>query len=343
MRSSPHLLFGPCALAAALSAACAGDAALPAGVQIQEHRKWPDCPVLTAPEAKLKVIIVPAIGGRVIHYGPDDANIIFEAPGSDGKTLANTKGGFWAGGYQLDLGPETRGLPAHNSLWMGQYQWQAPAPHQVVATSEPDQATGIQLQKEFALDPTTGALTIVQRMKNVSDRDTAFCLWDRTLCKGGGFAFFPLNKKSRFAAGWSLRRKMTGDDAYNGADPSLPNVRIMDGVLVVECKDKDGKLGADSDAGWIAYVRGRQLYIKAFPCFADGVYSDGGNSAEVYWSNQVGEIEPLSPEKTLKPGEHFDFTETWLLLDLPEAAASFEAARGLVGKVAAAVAAIPKP
>jgi hypothetical protein len=111
---------------------------------------------------------------------------------------------------------------------------------------------------------------------------------------------------------------------------------VLDGVLVVECKGKDGKLGADSDAGWIGYARGKQLYLKTFPVSTDGLYSDGGNTVEVYWSNQVGEIEPLSPERTLKPGERFEFTERWALLALPEEITSFEAARALVDKAAAA-------
>ena len=325
------------AVATVCVAVLAGDAAPPEGVQFLEYKRWPGCVVLTAPDAKIKAIVVPAIGGRVIHYGPDDGNIIFEVPGSDGKTLANTKNWFWVGGYQLDLGPETRGLPAHDKLWVGQHQARTPAPYTAATVSEPDTVTGMQLDKEFRLDARTGGLTVVQRMKNASGKAATFCLWDRTLCKGGGFAFFPLNKKSRFPAGWSVRVKMKGDDAYNGATPAVPNVKSMDGVLVAECNGKEGKVGADSDAGWIAYVRGKQLFIKSFPYTADGTYSDGGNSVELYWSNQVAELEPLSPEVQLQPGAEYVFPERWLLLTLPEEAATFDAARALVDKVSAAV------
>jgi len=334
MSDSTIVLAACCAIFAVRAPSAAE--ALPEGVRLQEHKRWPDCPVLTAPEAKLKVVVVPAIGGRIVHYGPEDANIIFEVPGSDGKTLANHKGWFWVGGYQCDLGPEIRGLPGHDTLWLGPYSARAAAPYAVNLASEPDAVTGIQLEKEIKLDPKTGALTVVQRMMNISDKETRFCLWDRTLCVGGGFAFFPLNRKSRFPAGWCLRVKPKGDDAYRSTDPALPNVKVLDGVLVVECKGKDGKLGADSDAGWIGYARGKQLYLKTFPVSGDGLYSDGGNTVEVYWSNQVGEIEPLSPERTLKPGERFEFTEQWALLALPEEITSFEAARALVDQAAAA-------
>src|SRR5436190_21594273 len=32
------------------------------------------------------------------------------------------------------------------------------------------------------------------------DKDAVYCLWDRTLCAGGGFALLPLNPKSRSRA-----------------------------------------------------------------------------------------------------------------------------------------------
>ena len=87
----------------------------------------------------------------------------------------------------------------------------------------------------------------------------------------------------------------------------------------------------------MAYVLGKTLYIKSFPYVADGTYCDCGNSVEFYWSEQVAEIEPLSPEKKLQPGEEYTFTETWQLVPLAEEVTTFEQARALVDKAAAAV------
>ena len=305
------------------------------GVRIETHSGWPDSLVLSASGAKIKAVVVPAVGGRIVHYSLGGENIIYENPGSFGKTLANTKTNFSVGGYQCDLGPEIRGIPNHRALWMGLYRWRPSGDYRVAVTSEADATLGIQLEKEILIDPQTGELGITQRMKNVSSKETAYCLWDRTLCKGGGYAFFPLNPKSRFKAGWSIRRQSEGRYQYDGDNPSDPRARVIDGVLVTEAKGPALKVGADSDAEWIAYARGRILFVKFYPHFATGDYTDGGNSVEFYCDDRVAELEPLSPEIRLKPNENYAFPEKWVLLPLEAEVTSYEAARALVNKIPA--------
>jgi hypothetical protein len=337
------LKFSACLLLCATALLRAADA--PEGVEIADYKGWPGSVILGGKDSKAKVVIVPAVGGRILHYGMNDENIIFEVPGSDGKVLKNGKISSWIGGYNCDIGPETRKPPAHEILWVGPHKASATKPYSVSTVSEPDAVSGIQMLKDFTLDPKTGAVTIVQRMKNISDKDTTFCLWDRTLCKGGGFVLMPINKKSKHDKGWALRLKMYGEDAFDTKTPDSPNVKVMDGVLVAQATGKDvknGKLGVDSDAGWMAFTVGKTLYIKSFPYYADGVYTDSGNSQEFYWSPEVGEIEPLSPEKKLQPGEEYTFTETWQLLPLETEVTTFEQARALVDKAAAAVNALKK-
>ena len=306
------------------------------GVHRAIYNKWDDALVISGQASTASVIVIPSIGGRIVHYGPEKENIIYEVPGSEGKTLAKNKGGFWAGGYQLDIGPEIR-VPKHVALWMGQYTSQCPKAYTVTVASEDNAATGIRLEKEIMLDPISkkSNVSILQRMKNISDKETSFCLWDRTLCNGGGFVFFPLNRKSRMVAGWGIREKNDGKESYNSTTPNSPNVKILEGVLVATTGGKEGKVGADSDAGWMAYARGTQLYIKTFPYVADGNYTDYGNSVEFYWSDKVGEVEPLSPEIKLKPGEEFIFQERWMLIKLDAEVDSFEKARALVDLVQA--------
>ncbi len=309
----------------------------PEGVQVGTFKGWEGSYTLSATESKAKVVVVPAVGGRILSYGLNDENILYHVPKSDGKVMKNGKLTSWIGGYNCDIGPETRKLPGHDNLWVGPHTASSTKPYTVNTVSESDAATGIQQSKEITLDPKTGFVTIVQKMKNISDKETSFCLWDRTLCIGGGFVIIPLNKKSRFPKGWALRLQMFGDDAYNTADPASPNVKIMDGVLVAQATGKEakyGKLGLDSDAGWMAFTVGKTLYIKNFPYFPDQKYCDGGISTAFYWSNEVGEIEPMSPEIKLKPGEEYAFPETWQLVPLTEDVTTFEQARALVDKAA---------
>lgn len=303
------------------------------GVRQGSYMKWHNSLYLEGDDVNSVAIVVPAIGGRITFYGYGTDNIIYENPASAGKLLATSPEGFVAGGYQCDLGPEIRGIPEHRNLWTGPWSWSADKDHSVTVTSDPDPVTGMQLEKTMTLDAETGEMGLTQRMKNISDQEKSYCLWDRTLCKGGGFAFFPLKKKSRFPAKWSVRRSVDGKYSYDGVKPAADNVKVLDGVLVARTVGEATKVGADSDAGWIAYTRGKLLFVKYFPYDSKGNYSDGGNSVELYFDRAVAELEPLSPEVALKPGESYSFPEKWVLIQLKEEVTTFEQARALVKRV----------
>ena len=296
---------------------------------------WNDCLVLRGGDCK--AIVVPAIGGRVLNYSINGENIIFDNPAGNGRTMLNSSN-FSAGGYQLDIGPELRGIPRHTWLWQGPWAWRIPRPFTAHVFSDPDQIVGVQLDKEIVIDPDTGELGLTQRMRNITSNEVSHCLWDRTLSKGGGFAMFPLNSRSRFKAGWSQRLgRGVPEYRYEGDKPSDERVRILDGVLVAQAKALPGarelKVGADSEAGWIAYARGKVLFVKYFPVFPKANYSDGGNSVEFYCSERVAELEPISPEMKLKPNEAFSFPEKWVLIELDKEVTSYEQARALVKRI----------
>jgi hypothetical protein len=307
----------------------------PLGVSNERYRGWTNCFAMRGGEHR--VVVVPGVGGRILNYSIKNENIIFENPELRGETLL-TRSNFWPGGYQCDIGPELRGIPDHKWLWQGPWTARAARPYTVYTFSAPEMTVGLQLEKEIVMDPDTGDLGITQRMRNLVNNDVAYCLWDRTLCKGGGFAMFPLNRKSRFKAGWAIREGMRVPEyRYEGDRPKDDRVRIMDGVLVAQAKalpdSPSMKVGADSDAGWIAYVRGKVLFVKYFPYFPDGNYSDGGNSVEFYCSDRVAELEPLSPEITLKNGQTYSFPEKWTLIELEKEVTSYEQARAVVKRI----------
>ena len=305
---------------------------LPKGVEVKNYTGWDESVFFRATGKPIQAVMVPAIGGRIVHYSLNGENIIFENAAAQGKTLANSKGEFWTGGYQCDVGPELHDLPGHEKLWVGPHRWRA-GKNSVQVYSESDANLGVQIEKEFVLAPDSGELGITQRLRNTSEKDVSYCLWDRTLCAGGGFAFFSLNKKSRFKSGWSIRKKIDGKYIYDGDSPEAAQVQILDGVLVAETKGEPTKVGADSDAGWIAYARGKLLFVKFFPYFPKGDYSDGGNSVELYFDQRVAELEPLSPEIKLDAGQNYSFPEKWILIPLEKEITTFEQARKLVKKI----------
>lgn len=309
----------------------AAETPYPEGTEVGDYAGWKSA--VTLANGEVRAVIVPEAGGRVLRYELHRENILWENAELAGKTAAQLDGRS-AGGYQLDIGPELRGMPPHKDLWAGDYAWHIPGPYAARLTSKADPGAGVQLIKEFTLDPDSGDLGILQTMKNTSHEVVKYCLWDRTLCLNTGFAIIPLNRHSRFENKWALRVKdAEGKWQYDGNAPAPREVKVIKNHLIVRCQGPATKVGADSAAGWIAYVRGKLLFVKYFPYFADGNYSDGGCSAEVYFDERLAEMEPLSPEVELKPGESYTFPEKWTLIELDEMVNTPEQAQRAVRKI----------
>lgn len=305
----------------------------PEGISVIKFSGWTNSVVLEAPDPMVRAVVIPAIGGRIAQYSLNGEGILYEHPGSEGKTLATAKESLFVGGAQIDLGPETRGIPDHPALWLGPYQWLAKRDFTLSVTSEPDAGTGVQLGREIVINPEDGALGIDSWMKNISDKEISFALWDRTMCKPGGYVLVPLNRKSRFPARWRNRSRVDDRFVDESKDINSPNAKVIDNVLVVKTGSLSTRIGADSDAGWIAYVRGRLLFVKFFPHEAKGEYSDGGSTVAVYFDQSMTEFGPLSPETRLTPGGTYAFPEQWVLIPLKETVTNYEKARALVKRI----------
>jgi len=263
------------------------------------YNRWDSCLELSNTAARL--VIAPSSGGRIVHYSRGDGP------------------NFFLGGCQIDIGPELEYPPRHRLLWSGPYKADILGPLSVRLTSPKDEATGVQLAKVVELAPTGAGVTLRVTMKNIGDKEIAYCVWDRTMT-GATHGFFELNPKSRFPARWSMRRGKHRTYTYDGRTPGSPRVRILDDLLITVPGKKMEKVAADSAAGWIAGFRDGWLYVKRFPFYPDGDYADGGNSVE-FWVDEAGtrtEIEPLSPKVTLRPGESYSFVESWDLRRIEE-------------------------
>lgn len=315
--------------------AAALQAALPAGVNQGLALGWTNALSLRDDHGKVAAVIVPDIGGRVVQYGRGGVNALLENPDSNGKTLALSGGGFWVGGYQCDFGPGLLGRPERQAVWLGPHDFVAPRDQTVETAGPLDFATGLRLLKSFTLDPDTGALGVVQRMVNASPNPTRQNLHDRTLCPAGGFFLLPLPKQSRHRTGWAVLRATETGSAFDGEQPASPNVAVFGNLLVAQAAGATGKLGSDTDAGWVAYVRGRLLFVKFFKSWRGAALAGAGHTVELSWNDQMAALEVFSPLTSLQAGQAFDFPELWQLIELKEPVQNFEDARAAARKVPA--------
>lgn len=308
-------------------------AALPAGVNQGPALGWTNALSLRDDHGKVMAVVVPDIGGRVVQYSRGGVNALLENPDSNGKTLAQFPGGFWVGGYQCDFGPGLLGRPERQAVWLGPHDSVAPRDQTVETASPLDLATGLRLLKSFTLDPDTGALGVMQRMVNASPNASRHSLHDRTLCPAGGFFLLPLPKQSRHRAGWAVLRLTETGSAFDGEQPASPNVAVFGDLLVAQAAGAPGKLGSDTDGGWVAYVRGRLLFVKHFQTWRGAAYAGAGHTVEFSWNDQMAALELFSPLTTVQPGQAFDFPELWQLIELKTAVTSFEDARMALKKI----------
>ncbi len=303
------------------------------GVTRAPFNGWSDALVMESRDAPARAVLVPAVGGRVLFYGIRNENMLWTNPNAGGKLFEPGDAPFDPGGFICAIGPEVASLPDHPLTLLGNYSWSGKKKSLIALKGPEDKAIGVEMEKEISYDPSTGDLGFVHRIKNISERDAAYCFWHRIACQPGGFALLPVNKKSRFPAGWSIRREAGGRLSYDGTTPESSAVQILDGILVARTGGSATKIGADSDGQWLAYVRGRTLFIIHFPYYSSAVYSEGGNSITVAWDESKTELQPLSPEARLRTRKSYDFPIKWSLVELPTEVTTPEQARALADQV----------
>lgn len=302
------------------------------GVQFVNYNGWQNSIIIEAYEAEVEVVIVPAIGGRIMRYELYGESILYENKNAYGVTLDDGGNPFFAGGYQFDIGPENRDYPVSVPIWLGKWEVVKTGDYSVHLRSVADPKASAQLEKEIIVDPENGEIGIVQRIKNIGNNELDFSHWDKTVCRGGGFIVMPLSKSSKFPAGWSLRRKVENIYVYDGIKPSSPNVRVLGKFVVAKADENALKIGSDSDAGWIAYILGSTMFVKYFPVVKGGNYY-GDNVCFAFLSDRIVEFGPVSAKKSVKPGESYDFPEKWTLIQLKETVTEFKQARAAGEKI----------
>ena len=170
-------------------------------------------------------------------------------------------------------------------------------------------------------------------MTNIDTRPRRWGIWTVTQLNGRSStgrgwnrslrSYCPINPDSRYPAGY---RVMFGDK-------NNPQFQADDGMLKIHYQYEVGKVGLDSNTGWIATVDGESgyLFVQRFEHASGREYPDGASIE--YWTSGLGTIkawgreevmpddpvrtpylvesELLSPFAELQPGEHAEFEYEW--------------------------------
>jgi len=310
-----------------------------------EYRGWR---AIELSNGVCKAVAVPDVGGRIMSFclgpyeylwvNPHLMGKLFSAEENMGDgSLAAWKnyGGSktWPAPQGWDTDDQWHG-PPDPVLDSGRYRVErAEVTSQVAVVrmvSPPDPRTGVQITREVTLHAGAGHATLHLEMRNVSDREREWSIWDvvqmdatrrdaagEATYNDAAWVYVPLNPASQFTNGY---RVMFGA----GDNPEWqPN--LLPGLLGAQYQFRVGKIGVDSPAGWLAFVNQDVdfAFCQRFTYFEDEIYPDGGTTVAC-WTTGQGEIvggydwsaerlyhveaEVVGPLRRLAPGatQHFD-------------------------------------
>ena len=330
-------------------AACPGTAAAQGGpvAGASTYRGWTS---LRITNGLVDLQILPDIGGRIIQFSLGNKDFLWVNQ-KLGGTLPLTNGltadGGWfnCGGDKLWPAPQG---------WDNEEQWSGP-PDAVLdgqpyaleklpskageaavrLTSRKDLRSGIQFSRVIRIFDGSTRVSFDATMINIDSKARRWGIWAHTQLNGAKAdgsthnaqmqAWCPINPKSRFPNGYSV--------IFGAPDNPTFQPDAKRGLMRVQYQYKVGKIGMDSDRGWVATADGESgaVFVHRFQFEPEKDYPDG--SSVEFWLNGVGTIhaynkdmvmaanpsenpyafesEVLSPFARLQPGETFTWHYDW--------------------------------
>lgn len=300
----------------------------------------------------LSVNITPQLGGRIIQLSLGDHEFFFvneSAPGKKSRSDRESGRTDWENFGGEKVWPAPQG-------WDSPDQWPGPPDPildggvytagdieevedglQVTLTSPFDKYTGLCIQRTVTIVETYAEAKVKATFINKSELPIRWSIWPVCQLKasedgiGNRYQVIcPVNVQSRFEMGYKVLHGLV-NNPQNSID--------ADGKLVVNYQYVVGKVGLDSDSGWVAYLDSEygKVLVMAFPYYKDTSYPDG-TSVQI-WTQGRGiifsrhkivdypsdgkrnppyiEIELLSPLQTVYPGESISFEYRILTCTIP--------------------------
>jgi hypothetical protein len=274
----------------------------------------------------VELILALDIGPRVMRYGfVGEPNVFKEYEDQMGKSGESD----WQirGGHRLWHAPEdpVRTYVLDNT----------PIKHEKLSEAsvrliQPvEKLTGIQKEIDVTLDAEGTGVLLVHRLRNTGTKAVEFAPWALTVMAQGGTAIIPLPEKIKHPG--SLNPGEKPDYRGFAANQTLilwPFTDLADPrwrwgtryiTLTQDRRAKTPtKLGIAHKMGWIGYLNGSTLFVKAFDYQEGKTYTDGGSNFETFTNKDMLEVESLGPLQKVAPGKAVEHVERWRLLkDLP--------------------------
>lgn len=265
---------------------------------------WPNCVRLS--NGRVELIATTDVGPRVLHLArPGGKNLFKEWPDQLGKT----GGKEWRiyGGHRLWHAPEVKPRTYAPDNEPVKSDWDG---KRLKLTQAVEDLTGLQKEIEIRLG-TDASVTVLHRLTNRGPWDVTTAPWALTVCQGPGRAIVPQEPFVSHADKVLPARTMTLWGYTDMKDP-----RYVWGTKFVQLHSDPAartsqKIGFMNTAGWAAFVREGEVFLKRYPFDAAANYADFGCNTEVYTSGDMLELETLGPLASIAPGASVEHVERW--------------------------------
>lgn len=296
----------------------------------------------------IRLVTVPDIGGRVMAYDLGSYPFLFVDPDLAGKLFSPEENqgdgslGAWKNYGGSKTWPAPQGWdddqqwhgPPDPVLDTGRYQLEALRVKRTTATlrmaSPPDPRTGVQIVRSLRIGAHSARVHVTLTFRNTTDRPIRWSIWDVTQLRAerrlpdGSITYDPacvvtarVNLRSRFPRSYNVM--------FGAADN--PQWQVENGLFRAPYLWQIGKVGIDSDMGWVAFHNGSEgaTFVERFAHAPRAEYPDGGATVECWTvgAGQVGnldyadsgiylmETEVLGPRRTILPGRETRFRIEW--------------------------------
>lgn len=307
-----------------------------------EYRGWSNA--FRLQNEQIKVVIVPEIG-RIAHIGFVDSDNFLRLDeslvGKTGEGRAPNEwmnyGGDWLwpvaqsrwSNFQDETWPPAPVLDG--PAWSGRAWRTEDGSQHCLITRDIGAPFHVRVSRTIQLPHTNAYISVRQRIERLEPSDIPVTLWQLSQIHDAEWVVFPVEEDSHFAQGFAPIKFDIPDEK---------NLHRCGNTVVHDVQHGgEHKLGSDSPRAWLAALKGDVLLIvRSAPDEGKGEYPDGGCTLQLYSNSELGyaELETLSTEQALAPGEHINNTlhlSLHRLVNIPESPCALaETAQRLLGE-----------
>jgi len=162
-----------------------------------------------------------------------------------------------------------------------------------------------------------GSFIVRNEIINRSEEMIKTASWGITSFEAGGLGFMPLEKNKEPEKALQANNRLNLWDYSSLADPAYQWEENRLEIQQAKAQRKQ-KVGTYTVKPWLAYHLDNLLSLIHLPMEQESTenYPDQGSNIEIYFDQEMLELETLSPWKSLQAGESVWHDEIWTLFDL---------------------------